>query len=72
MAKSKRNKVSISKKKQNLKRKSLSRKRKVIKKKKGGAIGYRLNLSDCGLGGRAVVDAYTTKCNETLVPNKCR
>lgn len=71
MAKSKKNRVSISKKKQNYKRKSLSR-RKVMKNKKGGAIGYRLNMSDCGLGGRAIVDAYTTKCNQTLVPNKCR
>ena len=60
MAKSKKNRVSISKKKQNYKRKSLSR-RKVMKNKKGGAIGYRLNMSDCGLGGkRAIVDAYTT------------
>lgn len=71
MAKSKKNRVIVSKKKRSYKRKSLSR-RKVMKNKKGGAIGYRLNMSDCGLGGRAIVDAYTTKCNQTLVPNKCR
>lgn len=71
MAKSKKNRVTISKKKRSYKRKSISRK-KVVKNKKGGGIGYRLNLSDCGLGGRAIVDAYTTKCNQTLVPNKCR
>ncbi len=70
MSKSKKSRLFI-KKKRSSKRKSLSR-RKIIKNKKGGSIGYRLNLSDCGVGGRAVVDAYPTKCNQTLVSNKCR
>ena len=70
MAKNIKSRLSM-KKKRSSKRKPLSRK-KINKNKKGGAIGYRLNLSDCGLGGRAVVDAYPTKCNQTLVPNKCR
>ena len=41
-------------------------------KKGGGAIGYRLNLDNCGMGGMAEVSAYPTLCGDKLVSSNCK
>lgn len=40
-----------------------------MNKKKGGGIGYRLNLNDCGM---AEVSPYATKCGQKLVSSNCK